>query len=104
MVGNFSSGVVSLRRLTEHQRHFMSSTWSGSLDRASDRRPISQSSGSVPSGRTNAAEAERVRKSKDETRGNRADVFGTIATAIRSRPATSIAIVAALAYIWRATR
>jgi len=101
-----SPAVLSLQ---QEQRRQGNMTESEKLNEALEATfpasdPISQSSGSVPSGRTNAAEAERVRKSKDETRGNRADVFGTIATAIRSRPATSIAIVAALAYIWRATR
>ena len=66
--------------------------------------PISQSSGSVPSGRTDAAEAERVRKSRDETGRTSADVLGTIVATVRSRPATALAIVAALAYVWRATR
>lgn len=101
-----SPAVLSLKGEQRRQENL---TENEKLDQALEATfpasdPISHSSGSVPSGRTDAEEAERVRLSNDEASETKVDIVGSIVATVRSRPVTAFAIMVGLAYVWRATR
>ncbi|MCV9966813.1 hypothetical protein OIU34_33700 [Pararhizobium sp. BT-229] len=70
--------------------------------------PVSVTSTSIPSGRTDAEMAERVRVNPDPTApGSDAaepTILGDIRIMVRERPLAAAGIVAAVAYLWGASR
>lgn len=73
--------------------------------------PVSQTSSSIPSGRTDLDEAEKVRLSSDNAAPTGVPASGTLPRylaeldkAVRENPLTAVNIVAALAFVWGATR
>jgi hypothetical protein len=72
--------------------------------------PISMSSTSIPSGRTDADRAERVRGEPDPTapasemvQANRS-LFGDVGNWIAEKPIAAAAVVAAVSYLFGSTR
>jgi hypothetical protein len=72
--------------------------------------PVSMTSTSIPSGRTDAEKAERVRVELDPTAlvteivDDTKTLFGDVRKVVSERPLATAAIVAAVAYLWGATR
>lgn len=109
---NKSPAVESLKQEQARQR---SRAKKGELDKgledtfpASD--PVSMTSTSIPSGRTDVDKAEWVRVNPDPTALPESDVaeaptiLGDIRNLVRERPLAAAGIVAAVAYLWGATR
>jgi hypothetical protein len=73
--------------------------------------PVSHTISSIPTGRTDSGEAEKVRASSDESSSDagstKASIQGfsaDIQRTIRENPLTSVGVVAAIAFLWGATR
>ncbi|MBZ5759923.1 MULTISPECIES: hypothetical protein [Rhizobium] len=71
--------------------------------------PVSQSISGIPQGRADSREAERVRDWKDEptsvaTGSSFNRILDDVKTTVTGNPLTAVSIVAALAFIWGATR
>ena len=109
---NRSPAVESLKQEQARQRERIGK---GELDKgledtfpASD--PLSVTSTSIPSGRTDTDKAERVRVNPDPTALLGSDVaeaptiLGDIRIMIRERPLSAVGIVAAVAYLLGASR
>lgn len=109
---NKSPAVESLKQEQARQRE---RTAKGELDKgledtfpASD--PVSMTITSIPSGRTDADKAERVRVNPDptalvsEVTEEARTILGDIRNMVRERPLAAVGIVAAVAYLWGATR
>lgn len=66
--------------------------------------PVSHTSSSIPTGRADTNEAERVRQevtdNADAAVLQTKSLIGEVRQTIRAHPVTSMAIVAALSYIW----
>jgi hypothetical protein len=107
---NRSPAVESLKQEQARQRERIGK---GELDKgledtfpASD--PLSVTSTSIPSGRTDTDKAERVRVNPDPTALLGSDVaptiLGDIRIMVRERPLSAVGIVAAVAYLLGASR
>jgi hypothetical protein len=109
-----SPAVVSMEREQASQR---ASGARGDLDTgledsfpASD--PVSMISTGIPAGRTNTDEATRVHANDDAYVADIASAAGSegttffaeIGKAIRDNPLTAVGVVAAIAFVWGATR
>lgn len=69
--------------------------------------PVSQTSSSIPTGRADTAEAERVRQTAEDSSGSPTSAgrfMSELRQTIRARPVTAMAVVAALSYFWGVTR
>lgn len=106
---NISPAVASLLKEQNVQRVVGKNSLDQGLEDsfpASD--PISQTSSAISSGRTDSAEAERVRVRQDEpdaAGGSSVDrLVGDLKKAVTDNPLTAVGIVSALAFIWGATR
>lgn len=109
-----SPAAISLER--EQARQRMKAV-KGDLDTgledtfpASD--PVSMTSTGIPAGRADADEAKRVHSSADAyttdiaavSRKDAAKLFGDVRELIRENPLTAAGIVAAVAFVWGATK
>lgn len=109
-----SPAVVSMEREQANQRARQAK---GDLDTgledtfpASD--PVSMTSTGIPAGRTDTHEATRVHSNADayvtdaasEASATAAGVFADIGKVVRENPLTTVGVVAAIAFIWGATR
>lgn len=75
--------------------------------------PVSHTITSIPTGRVDTDEAQRVKEQSAEVetedverfpKNSLQDYIADIERSVRAQPLTSVAIVAALAYLWGATR
>ena len=109
---NKSPAVVSMKQEQARQRR---SAANGDLDDGLEQTfpasdPVSMTVSSIPAGRTVADEAERVRVNPDPTAlaSDVVDEARTVLTdvekIIRERPLTAVGIVAAVAFLFGATR
>ena len=109
-----SPAVVSMEREQAAQRK---RTEKGDLDTALEDTfpasdPVSMTTTGVPTGRTDADEATRVHSNADAyttdssvaVREDTVKLFGDIGRLIRENPITSVGVVAAIAFVWGATR
>lgn len=109
-----SPAVVSIEREQAQQR---SREAKGDLDTgledsfpASD--PISMTSTGIPAGRTDKDEATNVREKADaypvdavdQTKKDASRLFGDVGKLVRENPLTAAGVVAAIAFIYGATR
>jgi hypothetical protein len=108
-----SPAVASLRNEQKGQRMGGDKTSldSGLEDTFPASDPVSQTISSIPTGRTDSDEAEKVRASSDTPASDggspKAAMEGfsaDIQRIIRENPLTSVGIVAAIAFLWGATR
>jgi ElaB/YqjD/DUF883 family membrane-anchored ribosome-binding protein len=74
--------------------------------------PVSMTSTGVPTGRTNTDEATRVQSNADAyttdssavVRKDAVKLFDDIGRIVRENPITAVGVVAAIAFVWGATR
>jgi hypothetical protein len=110
-----SPAVVSMRREQAEQRARggQDGLDTGLKDTFPASDPVARTTTSIPAGRVDAEEAQRVMEQSSEVvergeidgspKGPR-DYVADIERRVREQPLTSVAIIAALAYVWGATR
>jgi hypothetical protein len=111
-----SPAVVSMRREQAEQRARggQDDLNTGLKDTFPASDPVSHTTTSISAGRVDVDEAQRVMEQSSEEiaagdvegspQGQLRDYVADIERRVREQPLTSIAIVAALAYVWGATR
>ncbi len=97
---NRSPAVESLKQEQARQRERIgkSELDKGLEDTFPASDPLSATSTSIPSGRTKTDKAERV------SVADAATILGDFRIMVRERPLSAVGIVAAVAYIWGASR
>jgi hypothetical protein len=114
-VGNLSIGRRPLASLEKEQAWQRSKGGEAELHSALEDTfpasdPVSMTVSSVPTGRTNADEAERVRVNPDpadmtpKISEDVTTIVDDMRKLLRKNPFTSVGIVAAVAYLWGQTR
>jgi hypothetical protein len=108
-----SPAVRSLRKEQEAQRSKpgKDALEEGLEDSFPASDPVSHTVSSIPSGRADKDEAARVHAASDAQASDRGRVssdldtyLSSIVKTVRERPLTSVALVAAIAWAWGATR
>lgn len=109
---NKSPAVESLKqeRARQRERTAKGELHKGLEDTFPASDPVSMTITSIPSGRTDADEAEQVRVNPDptalvpEVAEDERTILGDIKKLVREHPLAAIGVVATAAYLWGASR